>query len=188
MLTELFQKNPIIAACEAKNLSAAVASDAGAIIYLKADINNVVTSAFRNFCRKKPVFIHADLLRGLSGDKESLRFIKKYIDPYGIVTTKSNIIRAAKKEGLATIQRIFLIDTQSFHNSLNAIAENEPDGIEVMPAIAPSIIKKYKQYCTMPIILGGLISEKRQIEEAFKCGADAVSFSKSDLWNFKPGK
>ncbi|SHH97146.1 glycerol uptake operon antiterminator [Sporobacter termitidis DSM 10068] len=164
-----------------------MASDVGSVIYMKAEINTVVSNTFKSLCRMKPVFLHADLLKGLSGDKEALRFIKKHIEPYGIVSTKSNIIKAAKREGLATIQRVFLIDTQSFHNSLDAITENEPDGIEIMPAIAPSIVKKYKEHFSIPIILGGLISDSSQIEAAFDQGADAVSFSKSDLWSYKPG-
>ncbi|HWR24559.1 MAG TPA: glycerol-3-phosphate responsive antiterminator [Feifaniaceae bacterium] len=177
-----------MAACETKALSAAVASDVGSVIYMKAEINTVISNSFKAFCRMKPIFLHADLLRGLSGDKESLRFIQKHIGPYGIVSTKSTVIKAAKKEGLATIQRVFLIDTQSFRNSLDAIRENEPDCIEIMPAIAPSIVAKYKAHFSIPIILGGLLSDSSQIEAAFEQGADAVSFSKSDLWSYKPMK
>lgn len=185
MINDLFKKNSIIAACEANYLSAAIESDAGSIIYMNANINDIVAGTFKNCCRQKPVFIHVDLIKGLNGDKESLRFIKKYIGPYGIVSTKNTIIKAAKKEGLATIQRVFLIDTKSFHNSLDTITQNEPDCVEIMPAIAPSIVKSYKQHFNIPIILGGLISKECQISEALKQGADAVSLSKNDLWNCK---
>ncbi len=185
MTIDIFKRNPIIAACEVNHLKTAIESAAGSIIYMNGDLNEMVSRTFKNFCRQKPIFIHMDLLKGLNGDRESLSFIRKYVGPYGIVTTKSNIIKSAKKEGLATIQRVFLIDTKSFHNSLEAISQNKPDCVEIMPAIAPSIVKNYKQSLPIPIILGGLISEEHQITEAFRHGAAAVSLSKNDLWNYK---
>ncbi|RED51769.1 glycerol-3-phosphate responsive antiterminator [Cohnella lupini] len=186
MSTDLFKNHAIVAACEFHQMKAAIESGAGAIIYMNGDLNDMVSSTFKEYCRQKPVFIHFDLLKGLSNDKESLRFIRKYVAPYGIVSTKSTIIKSAKKEGLVTIQRVFLIDTKSFNNSIEAISQNDPDCVEVMPAIAPSIIRSYKQrFPSIPIILGGLISEESHISEAFKQGADAVSLSKASLWNYR---
>ncbi len=174
----------IIAACESGSLGLALQSKSAAVIYMNADLNDLTGEGFKGLCRKKPIFIHLDLLRGLNGSKEGLHFLKKTINPFGVVSTKSNVIRAAKKEGFFAIQRIFLIDTQSFNNSLDAIAENKPDAIEIMPAIAPSIVKKYREKVQAPIILGGLISDSAQIAEAFRQGADAVSLSQSRLWNY----
>ena len=184
MAANLFNKT-ILAACGSDSLTRALQSSATAVIYMNADINELVTKSFRERCRQKPILIHFDLLKGLSGDKEALRFLKRVIDPYGVVTTKSNIIRAAKSEGLFTLQRIFLIDTKSFRNSLDAVSENKPDAIEIMPAIAPTIVPRYKNHTNIPVVLGGLISDKSQINEAFRCGADAVSMTNSELWNYK---
>ena len=184
MATNLFNKT-ILAACGSDGLGHALQSEAVAVIYMNADINALITKTFRERCREKPILIHFDLLKGLSGDKEALRFVKRVVDPYGVVTTRSNIVRAAKSEGLFTMQRIFLIDTKSFKNSLDTITENKPDAIEIMPAIAPTIVQRYKERITIPVVLGGLIREECQIDEAFACGADAVSMSKSDLWNYK---
>ncbi|HWQ73112.1 MAG TPA: glycerol-3-phosphate responsive antiterminator, partial [Desulfitobacteriaceae bacterium] len=175
----------VLAACDGNNLNQALQSDAASIILLNANINLLLSREYKENCRRKPIFIHFDLLKGLSDDKESLRFLKKYVNPFGIVTTKNIVARSAKKEGLTIIQRIFLIDTTSFKKSLEAIAENKPDAVEIMPAIAPSIVKRYKEHVNVPIILGGLISQESQIAEAFKNEADAVSLSKSELWNYK---
>jgi glycerol uptake operon antiterminator len=180
----IFNKT-ILAACDGNNLNQALQSAAASIIYMNANINLLLSQEYKEHCRHKPIFIHFDLLKGLSDDKESLHFLKKYVNPFGIVTTKNTVVRSAKKEGFTIIQRIFLIDTTSFKKSLAAISENKPDAIEIMPAIAPSIIKRYREYVNIPIILGGLISEESQIAEAFKNEADAVSLSKSELWNYK---
>ncbi|MFC6549004.1 glycerol-3-phosphate responsive antiterminator [Cohnella cellulosilytica] len=168
-------------------MKAAIDSEVDAIIYMNGDLNDMVSNTFKEYCRQKRVFIHIDLLKGLSSDKESLQFIQRYVRPYGIVSTKSNIIKSAKKEGLVTIQRVFLIDTKSYNTSIEAISHNDPDCVEVMPAIAPSIVKSYKQQLpSISIILGGLVSEESHISEAFKQGADAVSLSKTSLWNYRP--
>lgn len=181
---QIFDKT-ICAACDGNSLDAALHSTASSVIFMNATINLLLSQEYKEVRRQKPIFIHFDLLKGLSDDKESLRFLKKYVNPYGIVTTKNTVVRSAKKEGLNTIQRIFLIDTTSFKRSLDAISENKPDAIEVMPAIAPSIVKRYKEQVDIPIILGGLINDEQQITEAFHWGADVVSLSKSDLWNYK---
>ncbi len=184
MGTDIFNKT-IIAACESNNLDNALKSKSSAVIYMNADINSILSAAARGCFRHKPIFIHMDLLKGLNSDKEALHFLKKQINPFGIVSTKSNIIRSAKKEGLFTLQRIFLIDTKSFNNSLEAIRENKPDAVEIMPAIAPSIVQRYNEHFSKPIILGGLISEEGQITKAFEAGANAVSLSNSRLWDFQ---
>ena len=114
-----------------------------------------------------------------------MKFIKEYINPSGIVSTKSTVLNAAKKRGLMTIQRVFLIDNKSLKNSIASIIENDPDMVEVMPALCGEIVDRLKKEINRPIILGGLIDKEEQIIEGLKQGADAISFSKEELWNIK---
>jgi glycerol uptake operon antiterminator len=179
----VFQYSKIIAATDTDHLSEALRSRACAVLLMHARITELLTEDFQEKVRQKPLFLHADLVKGLSGDKEAFVFLSKYVRPLGIFTTKSAMIRAAKKEGLLTVQRVFLIDTASFHTSIKTIQENEPDAIEIMPGIAPSVIKMYKEFIRQPIIVGGLISSARHVNDALNAGADAVSLSKSELWN-----
>lgn len=181
----MFQNNRIIAASDADHLSEAMDSKACAVLLMHTRITELLSAELQEKICRKPTFLHADLVKGLSGDKEAFVFLNKYVKPLGIFTTKSAMIRAAKKEGLLTVQRVFLIDTASFHTSVKTIQENDPDAIEIMPGIAPSIIKVYKEYIHQPIIAGGLISSVQQIDEALNAGADAVSLSKSELWNLR---
>ena len=178
-------KNPLIAAARSNNLSKAVESNVSAVILMEVKLNYLLQDEFKKNKDKKPIFIHLDLLKGLSNDVESMKCIKEYINPSGIVSTKSTVLNAAKKRGLMTIQRVFLIDNKSLKNSIASIIENDPDMVEVMPALCGEIVDRLKKEINRPIILGGLIDKEEQIIEGLKQGADAISFSKEELWNIK---
>ena len=57
-----------------------------------------------------------------------------------------------------------------------------PDMVEIMPGIMPEIIEKIKSELKLPLIAGGLISEKKDVIAALAAGADAVSTTKIGLW------
>ena len=57
-----------------------------------------------------------------------------------------------------------------------------PDAIEIMPGIMPKITKKMSDELDVPVIVGGLISEKSEVENALKSGALGVSTSAKELW------
>lgn len=181
-------KNPLIAAARPENLDKAVDSDISAVILMEAKLNYLVQDEFKKNKEKKPIFIHLDLLKGLANDAEAVKFIKEHINPAGIVSTKSTVLNAAKKRGLMTIQRIFLIDSKSLKSSIASIIENNPDMVEVMPALCTDIVERLKKEINKPIILGGLIDKEEQVIAGLKCGADAISFSKEELWNMKLNK
>ncbi|MBS2970595.1 glycerol-3-phosphate responsive antiterminator [Metabacillus sp. KIGAM252] len=128
------------------------------------------------------VFLHLEKIPGISFDKEGLKFIAKYVKPTGIVTTKSSLIQFAKKEGLLTIQRLFLVDTDALKNGLQTSCEIKPDALELMPGLIPELITKVKAKTDLPIITGGLISNKAHIHAALESGAMAVSTGKPWLW------
>ena len=57
-----------------------------------------------------------------------------------------------------------------------------PDLVEVMPGVIPKVLKEIRKYTEIPIIAGGLISDKKDIMAAFSAGADAISTTKEELW------
>ncbi|APH06375.1 glycerol-3-phosphate responsive antiterminator [Bacillus weihaiensis] len=131
------------------------------------------------------VFLHIEKIPGISYDREGLKFIAKYVQPTGIVTTKSSLIQLANKEGLLTIQRLFLVDTDAVKNGLKAVNEIQPDALELMPALIPEIIAKLKRKTDIPLITGGLIQHQEHINAALQSGAIAVSTGKPRLWQFQ---
>lgn len=182
-IKERLKVNPLIAAAQHESLQYAVDSKASLIILMNGRLNGLMKEDFQACNKKKPILLHTDLIKGLSNDKESINFIKEYINPTGIVSTKSTMLRAAKKKGLITIQRIFIIDTSSLKKAIESIRENDPDLVEVMPAWVYPIVETIKNEIDKPIILGGLVSKKEQIFQMLSTGSDGVSCSKSELWN-----
>lgn len=128
------------------------------------------------------VFLHIEKIPGISYDKEGLKFLSKFVKPTGIVTTKSSLIQLAKQEGLHTIQRLFLIDTDAVRNGLKSIKEIQPDALEVMPGLIPEMIQQLKKETDLPLITGGLIQNTSHIDQALESGAMAVSTGRSWLW------
>lgn len=178
-IQSIFSNSRVISATQLKDLKIAEESRSSAIILMNAKLSELMHLPEI----QKPLFIHLDLLKGLKNDREGIAFLKEFVNPTGIVTTKGTLIEAAKKAGLLTIQRIFLIDTNSLNTAIQTIKDNRPDAVEVMPGIAPSIVKTIKEELDIPIILAGLISTKEDIQRAFDAGAEAVSLSKQHLWN-----
>ncbi|MDF2963635.1 MAG: transcriptional regulator [Paenibacillus sp.] len=129
-----------------------------------------------------PVFLHLEKIGGLSTDTYGLDYLAKVIRPTGIITTKTNVVKIAKKMGLFTIQRFFLVDTEGLDNISKSLGQIEPDIIEVMPARIPEMIGEIKKFTSLPIISGGLLFERSHIMECLRHGATAVSSSKSELW------
>jgi len=129
-----------------------------------------------------PVFLHLEKIGGLSTDNYGLDYLAKAIKPTGIISTKTNVVKTAKKMGLITIQRFFLVDTEGLDNIAKSLSQSEPDIVEVMPARIPDMIGRVKALTTLPIITGGLLYEQSQAEECLKYGATAVSSSKPELW------
>jgi len=74
------------------------------------DLPDIVEQARR---RKKLVFVDIDLIKGVGKDAPGIRFLVKESRVDGIITTHSNLIRSAQQEGMASIQRIFVLDSES---------------------------------------------------------------------------
>ncbi|QQK82014.1 glycerol-3-phosphate responsive antiterminator [Salicibibacter cibi] len=129
------------------------------------------------------VFVHMDLVEGLSNDRSAIKFIVEKVKPTGIITTKSYIIKIAKKYNLLTVQRLFIIDRNAITKGLQMVSDSKPDAIELMPGVLPKAIDQFATASHLPIIVGGLIDTKQEIHVALETGALAVSMTSNDLWN-----
>ena len=174
-------KNVIAAIRNEADFKSALSSTVDIIFDLNPDILNLVERLeLAHKCNKK-LFIHMDLASGIGKDKSGLVFVKNVgID--GIISTRVNIIRAARELGIATVQRFFVVDSQSLETTIESIKSSKPDMIEIMPGIVTKVIENLKTTMSVPVIAGGLISEAYEAEEAFKAGADAISTGNIELW------
>ncbi|TYP73222.1 glycerol-3-phosphate responsive antiterminator [Paenibacillus methanolicus] len=130
-----------------------------------------------------PVFLHLEKIGGLSTDYHGLDYLAKTIKPAGIITTKTSVVRTAKKMGLITIQRFFLVDSEGLDNIAKSLSQTEPDIVELMPARIPEMIGHVKSFTDLPIITGGLLYETAHAQQCLSHGATAISASKPELWS-----
>lgn len=129
------------------------------------------------------VFIHLDLIEGIGPNRSAIQYIAKEWKPDGIISTKSNLIKYAKDEGLYTIQRIFLIDRGAINKGIEVINNCKPDAVEVLPGLMPKVIDQLSREIPIPLIVGGLITTKEEVLQALEAGALAVSCGSPNLWN-----
>ncbi len=132
----------------------------------------------------KTVFVHIDLCRGLAGDREGMLFLCNEAKPDGVVSTRINLLKVAKKLTVLTVQQLFVIDTQAFETGVRNIREFEPDAIEVMPGLMPRVIKELKKETEIPILAAGLIKSFAEVQLAIEAGATAVVAGAPELWDF----
>lgn len=177
------EKNPIIAAVHGmEEFSAALASTVDTVFVLNTNIFSVSEYVQRGHAAGKHIFFHADMTEGIAKDSCGVEFLAKS-GADGIVSTRANMLRFAKEQGLRTVQRFFIIDAQSVKTTVESAKSVAPDFIEVMPGLLPKVIRRLKGSLAIPIITGGLIETKTEIVEALSAGATAVSTSNSALWD-----
>lgn len=128
------------------------------------------------------VFVHVDMVRGISTDGEGVRFLAEYAGPNGIISTHSTAIGHAKRSGLIAIQRIFLLDSQSVATGVQQVLSTHPDAIETLPGILPDVTRRLVRQIPYPVIAGGLVSSVEEVKRMREAGVCGVSTSSRDLW------
>lgn len=180
---ESLREDKLIASIkDPKSLEKFLQTEIKSAILLTGNIS--VIKGYVNLLKKhnRFVFLHIEKILGISHDREGLKFIAKFVNPTGIVTTKKKLIQLAKKEGLLTIQRLFLIDTDAVRDGIKAVNEIQPHALEVMPARIPAMINQLRKETNVPIITGGLIQNQQHINEALESGPIAVSTGNPLFW------
>lgn len=179
--SELLQDSPVIAAVKNdEGLEKALASDCAAIFLLYGTILNIASLVEHAKQGDKLVFVHTDLIEGLTGKDISVDFIAQNTRADGIISTRINLIRHAKDLGLITIQRFFLLDSLSFENVLKQ--SSYADAVDILPGTMPRVTARLSQKIRQPIIASGLIVDKQDIMSALSAGALAVSTTSESLW------
>lgn len=180
---EGLNRNPIVAAIEhEEQLKVCIDAPVEVVFLLRNDIFNSRMHIELLKAKGKLVLVHSDFIEGLANDRRAVEYIQRYLKPDGIIGTKSNVIRYGKELGLFTIQRFFMIDSAAFKSAVKTIYQNQPDAVEIMPGIIPTVIESLAKETSKPIIAGGLIQKKEDIISALTAGAVGVSTGKVHLW------
>jgi glycerol uptake operon antiterminator len=180
----VLRNRPVIAAIrDVASLNIPVWDRIGVLFVLGGtifDLPRIVEQARRY---EKLVFVDIDLVKGVGKDSAGVRFLARESHVDGIITTRSNLIKSVHGEGLASIERIFALDSESLAGGLSVAEKSNPDAVEILPGLIVSkIIKKIRTVISIPIIAGGLITQEEHIREILAAGAVGVSTSAGHLF------
>jgi glycerol uptake operon antiterminator len=131
----------------------------------------------------KKLLLHADLIQGLKHDEAAAQFLCQVVKPAGLISTHSNVISTAKKHGLLSIQRIFLLDSHSLTTSYRVMSSSNPDFIEVLPGMMPQLIREICDRTKRPVLAGGFIRTMEDVRIILDMGAAAITTSSRDIWD-----
>lgn len=181
---EYIHDNPIIGAVtDMDRLDEVIASPCKIVFLLMGDILNIERMVEVLKENGKLVYLHIDLLGGVSRDNIALKYIYENVRPDGIITTKSNLVRTARDLNLFTVQRLFLLDSLALESGIKSIKTAKPDAVEVLPGIIPKLVEEIKRETRVPIVAGGLIKDKTDVFQVLNAGAIGVSTSKTEVWH-----
>ena len=179
---ELLKKGTVIAAVRSdEEFRLALSKSAEIIFDLNTDLLKITKRIRLAHEHGKKLFVHMDFADGIGKDESGIRFLKS-IGIDGIISTRQGIIKIARKLEIFTVQRFFIVDSQSVLTTVESVKAAKPDMIEVMPGIANKVIESLSQSLSVPVIAGGLVETKDEVLNALKCGATAVSTGRAELW------
>lgn len=183
---ELVEGNPVIAAVkDDKGLKRCCLLEEIKIIFvLYGDICSIVDIVREIKEAGKTAMVHLDLITGLGPKEIAVDYIKRQTQADGIITTKLPLVQHAKELSLFAVLRFFVIDSLALKSieNLNRQGGWKPDFIEVLPGVMPKIIKKISTKSRIPVIAGGLITDREDVLGALEAGATAVSSTNQAVW------
>ena len=179
-ILSLLELNPVIAAVRSDNFFAAMESPCDVVFCLGESIMTVEENVKYAHFKGKKVLVHIDLAEGIGKDAAGVRYLSG-IGCDGIISTRPQMIKCAKKEGMFTVQRFFTLDSQGLESISELLSSSTPSMIEIMPGVITKTISKFANG-SVPVIAGGLIESKEEITAALRSGAVAVSTGKESLW------
>ena len=177
---DALEDSPVIAAIKDEyGLKECLKSDIRVVFILYGDICNIADIVDAVKQTGKMALVHLDLINGLSAKDVAVDFIKKYTKADGIISTKPALIKHAGEIGLTSVLRLFVIDSMAYENIQKHVKGARPDVIEVL---MPKVVKKVCRISQIPVIAGGLVSDKEDVMSLLQVGVVSVSSTNKDIW------
>ena len=179
---DLFENGRVIAATRSdEEFLHAIDAQPEIIFDLDPDLINISRKVKSAHGAGKKYFLHIDLAKGLGKDESGIKYLK-VLDVDGVISTKTSMIKLAREQGLLTVQRFFIVDSHSVQTTVEAAKASKATMIEIMPGTLPKVISRLKSCVEAPIIAGGLIETKAELQTILKHGASAISTGRKELW------
>lgn len=182
-MLDILEDSPVIAAVKSyEGVEASLKSDCRVVFILFGTICDIPEIVSRLKEKDKIAMVHVDMIAGLSTKEIAVEFIRNNTKADGIISTKSALVKHAKDLGMLSVQRTFVVDSIALATLKKQVDAFKPDAIEIMPGVMPKVLSIMRKYTTIPLIAGGLLSDKKDVMAAFAAGADAVSATKEEIW------
>ena len=158
-MMSVLEQNPVLPAVkDAGRLEACLAQPAGVVFLLCGDILNIDRLIDRVHQAGKYAVVHADLVAGLAPREIAVDFLHR-CGADGIISTRPMLLRRGREtEG------------------------GMPDVIEILPGTLCKVLRRLSRELPVPLIAGGLLSDKADVLAALGAGALCVSASDESLW------
>jgi glycerol uptake operon antiterminator len=181
---EALRESPVIAAVrDMEDLGYALDKKIRVIFLLAGDIFNLIDIEKSMHTGDHLFLLHLDLIRGIARDQVGIAYLKQCFPIDGIISTHANIIHYAKKQQLIALQRLFIVDSESLKSGARLVQSSKPDSVEILPGIIlPFIQESLERLELPPIVAGGWIKTRQEVDRILAAGALAVSTSRRELW------
>lgn len=182
-LQQILKTSPLIAAVkDERGLKKALNCPCKVVFVLFGSVMNIrgIVKALKD--ADKTVFVHIDLIEGLSAKEVAVEFIARTTGADGILSTKQMLIKSAAAHGLLTVQRFFLIDSLALDTLKKQLNNDALDVLEILPGVCGSVISEIVRLTDKPVIASGLLRTQEEVNQALLSGASAVSGTNFELW------
>lgn len=184
-ILEQFEDCPVVAAIKnEEGLEACLRADIRIVFVLYGDICSIKGIVDRLKAAGKTVMIHLDLVGGLGSREVIVDYVLKTTSADGIISTRPALIKRAKELEYFAIMRFFMLDSMAYDSVRKQMEHVKPDMIEMIPGAMPKVITRLCDLIggEVPIIAGGLITDKEDTITALGAGATAISTTKQSIW------
>ena len=98
---------------------------------------------------------------------------------YGDICNIADIVDTVKQAGKMELVHL---DLMAYENIQKHVKGARPDVIEVLPALMPKVVKRVCRISQIPVIAGGLVSDKEDVMSLLQAGVVSVSSTNKEIW------
>ncbi len=181
-LIELLEQSPVIPAVKDEDaLRQALNCESRAVFLLGGNLLLIGQWIASTHEAGKQAIVHLDLVGGLAPKEVAVDWLQQQ-GADGIISTRPHLIRRGRENNMLTVLRVFAIDSKAVGNLQKETEMVTPDVIEILPGTLPKVIERLSKKLPIPLIAGGLMTDKGDILSALQAGALCVSTSEQSLW------
>lgn len=181
-LIDLLEQSPVLPAVKDEDaLPRALRCESRVVFLLGGDLLSIRRWIDLTHKAGKQAAVHLDLVGGLAPREVAVDWLQQQ-GADGIISTRPHLIRRGRELGLLSVLRVFAIDSKAVGNLQKETEMVTPDVIEILPGTLPRVIERLSKKIPVPLIAGGLMTDKSDIVSALQAGALCASTSDEELW------